>query len=133
MAAETLSVLVIDDDAAIRRLITTLLKRANADVESVPDGRDALARLGSRPYSVIILDLMMPAVDGFGVLERVSETMPELLKRIIVLTAVSQNTLTKLDAETQVWRVIRKPFDIDDLVRSVADCAAQRGSQQLEM
>ena len=132
MAAETVSVLVIDDDDAIRRLLSTLLKRANADVESVPDGRDALARLGSRPYSVIILDLMMPAIDGFGVLERVSETMPELLKRIIVLTAVSQNTLNQLTAEALVWRVIRKPFDIDDLLHSVADCAAQQSSQ-LEM
>jgi CheY-like chemotaxis protein len=132
MDAETVSVLVIDDDAAIRRLLSTLLKRANADVETVPDGRDALARLESRPYSVVILDLMMPAIDGFEVLERVSETMPELLKRIIVLTAVSQNTLTKLADESQVWRVIRKPFDIDDLIRTVADCAAQRGSQ-LEM
>src|SRR5687767_5007647 len=96
MAAETVSVLVIDDDAAIRRLLSTLLKRANADVETVPDGRDALARLGSRPYSVVILDLMMPTIDGFSVLQRVSETMPELLKRIIVLTAVSQNTLIQL-------------------------------------
>jgi len=132
MAAEIVSVLVIDDDAAIRHLITTLLRRANANVETAPDGRDALARLKSRPYSVVILDLMMPAVDGFEVLERVSQTMPELLKRIIVLTAVSQNTLGKLTAEAQVWRVIRKPFDIDDLLRSVADCAAQPGSQ-LEM
>jgi CheY-like chemotaxis protein len=132
MATETVSVLVIDDDAAIRRLLSTLLTRAHAEVETVPDGRDGLARLESRPYSVVILDLMMPSIDGFEVLQRVSETMPELLKRIIVLTAVSQNTLNTLSEEAKVWRVIRKPFDIDDLVRCVADCAAHHGSQ-LEM
>ena len=130
MAAEPVSVLVVDDDAAIRRLLSTLLERAHADVEAVPDGRDALARLQSRPYSVIILDLMMPTTDGFEVLERVSESMPELLKRIIVLTAASSKTLTNLHEDKRVWRVIRKPFDLEDLLSSVADCAAQRGSER---
>lgn len=132
MAAETVSVLVIDDDAAIRRLLSTLLERAHAEVETVPDGRDALARLESRPYSVIILDLMMPTIDGFELLERVSQSKPELLKRIIVLTAASSKSLTNLHEDMQVWRVIRKPFDLEDLLSSVADCAAQRGSE-LEM
>ncbi len=132
MAAETVSVLVVDDDDAIRRLLSTVLGRANAEVETVPDGRDALARLESRSYSVIILDLMMPVVDGFELLDRVSESMPELLGHIIVLTAASAKTLTKLHADMHVWRVIRKPFDISDLLSSVADCAAQRGSR-LEM
>jgi CheY-like chemotaxis protein len=132
MTPETVSVLVVDDDAAIRRLLSTLLVRANAEVETVDDGHDALARLESRPYSVIILDLMMPTTDGFEVLERVSESMPELLKHIIVLSAASPKTLTKLHADMHVWRVIRKPFDINDLLSCVADCAAQRGSE-LEM
>jgi CheY-like chemotaxis protein len=132
MAAEIVSVLVVDDDIAIRRLLSTLLERVHAEVETAADGHDALARLESRPYSVIILDLMMPAVDGFDVLDRVSESMPELLKHIIILTAASAKTLAKLHADMHVWRVMRKPFDIHDLLSSVADCAAQRGSQ-LEM
>src|SRR5215208_2616187 len=129
MAAEPVSVLVVDDDAAIRRLLSILLQRASAVVETVPDGHDALARLESRPYSVVILDLMMPTTDGFELLDRVSELMPEVPKHVIVLTAVSQNTLDKLSAKTPVWGVIRKPFDINDLLRSVADCAAQRACQ----
>ena len=132
MVGETESILVVDDDAAIRRLLTTLLARTHAKVEAVDDGQDALARLQSGRYSVVILDLMMPRTDGFEVLDRVSELMPELLERIIVLTAASSKTLTKLDTHKRVWRVIRKPFDIDELLHSVAECAAQRGSE-LEM
>lgn len=132
MAAQPMSVLVVDDDAAIRRLLSTLLHRANAEVETVGDGDDALARLQTRPYSVVILDLMMPKTDGFEVLDRVSESMPELLDRIIVLSAASSKKLLELNSGKRVWRVIRKPFDIDDLLRSVADCAAQRGAR-LEM
>lgn len=132
MVAETESILVVDNDAAIRRLLTTLLERIHAKVEAVDGGQDALARLESRRYSVVILDLMMPRTDGFEVLDRVSESMPELLKHVIVLTAASPKTLTKLDTDKRVWCVIRKPFDIDELLHSVADCAAQRGSE-LEM
>jgi CheY-like chemotaxis protein len=126
-----MSVLVVDDDAAIRRLLSVLLQRTNAEVKAVPDGHDALACLESRPYSVVILDLMMPVTDGFELLDHVSESMPEVLNHIIVLTAGPQNAIDKLD-QTPVWGVIRKPFDIDDLLRSVADCAAQ-GSYRLEM
>jgi CheY-like chemotaxis protein len=129
MSAETVTILVVDDDAAIRHLLTTLFERTHAEVEAVDDGYDALARLESRHYSVVILDLMMPRVDGFEVLDRISKSMPELLRHIIVLTAASSKTLTKLDTGKQVWRVIRKPFDINELLHSVADCAAQRGSQ----
>jgi len=123
--ADNLSVLVVDDDVAIRTLLVTLLQRANAEVECVPDGDDALERLESRAYSVVILDLMLPTVDGFEVLRRVSETMPELLKRIIVLTAISRNALKQLHHENDVWQVMRKPFDINELLRAVQGCAAQ--------
>jgi CheY-like chemotaxis protein len=125
------SVLIIDDDESIRTLLSTLLKRMRAEVECVPDGRAALARLEARPYSVVLLDLMMPKVDGFEFLTQVSESRPALLKRIIVLTAASQHTLARLQHEAEVWRVIRKPFDISELIESVAECAAaQSGLQQ---
>lgn len=123
MGADNLSVLVVDDDQAIRSLLTILLKRVNAEVECVPDGDEALARIARRAYSVVILDLMLPTVNGFEVLQRVSESMPELLKRIIVLTAVSRNSLKELHHENDVWQVLRKPFDINELLRSVEGCA----------
>jgi DNA-binding response OmpR family regulator len=120
------SVLVIEDDAAVRRLLNLLLKRTNAEVVCVEDGDEGLAQLESRSYSVVILDLMLPTVNGFDVLERVSVLMPEMLKRVIVLTAASSSTLKKLKDEERLWRVVRKPFDLDDLLHTVADCAAQR-------
>jgi CheY-like chemotaxis protein len=126
--ADPLSVLVIDDDAAIRRLLSTLLVRAHAAVETAPDGQDALARLADRRFNVVILDLMMPTINGFEFLDRVSESMPELLKRIIVLTAASPQAIDSLNSEKRVWQVIRKPFDINSLLQSVENCAAQPGS-----
>lgn len=127
MASPTLngvSVLVVDDDPAIRRFITTLLKRTNATVDCADDGNAALMRLGRQSYSVIVLDLMLPKVDGFEVLERVASTKPDLLNRVIVLTAVNRTKLQPLESR-KVWRVMRKPFDINDFTAAVAECAAQ--------
>jgi CheY-like chemotaxis protein len=117
------SVLVIDDDPATRQLLTAFLKREKVDVECVADGDEALARLEDRPYSVVLLDLMMPKLDGFGVIHRVSESMPHLLKKIIVVTAVSTQAVSKLEDQAVVWEILRKPFDLDDLLRSVNECA----------
>ena len=118
------SVLVVDDDPAIRALITTLLNRTHAKVDCVEDGDVAMTRLGSQSYSVIVLDLMLPKVDGFEVLDRVASTQPDLLNRVIVLTAVARTKLAPLERR-RVWRVMRKPFDIDDFTNAVAQCAAQ--------
>ena len=118
------SVLVVDDDPAIRTLITTLLRRTDATVDCADDGDVAIMRLGRQSYSVIVLDLMLPKVDGFEVLERVASTKPELLSRTIVLTAVARTKLQPLERR-RVWRVMRKPFDIEDFTTAVAECAAQ--------
>jgi DNA-binding response OmpR family regulator len=117
-------VLVVDDDPAIRNLLMLLLKRNNLSADFAPDGAQGLARMESTRYSAIILDLMMPALDGFSFIELLSESEPALCKRVIVLTAVSQRTLTRLD-ERLVWSVVRKPFDIDSLMQCVLACVDQ--------
>jgi CheY-like chemotaxis protein len=124
MAAADVSVLVVDDDRAIRSLLEALLLRSGASVDSACDGREAIERLKTETYAAIILDLMMPAVDGFEVLEHVRSNAPELLSRIIVLTAVSQKRLDTLAQYTgNIWGVIRKPFDLNELMASVTACA----------
>ena len=117
-------ILVVDDDPSIRSLITTLLKRTDATVDCADDGDAAIIRLGAQSYSVIVLDLMLPTVDGFEVLERIASTNPESLNRVIILTAVARTKLKPLERR-KVWRVMRKPFDIDDFTTAVAECAAQ--------
>jgi DNA-binding response OmpR family regulator len=124
MSSSGARVLVVDDDPAIRSLLGMLLKRSNLAADFAPDGAQALVRLESASYAAIILDLMMPGLDGFSFIDVVSESEPKMCKRIIVLTAVSQRTLSRLD-ERRVWSVVRKPFDIDSLMRCVVACAHQ--------
>ena len=116
------SVLVIDDDQALRGLFTTLLGKKGFDVDTASDGRAAFDQIQRHNYSVILLDLMMPDVNGFELLERLERDSPALLEKVIVMTGASQRAIQNLDT-SRVWGLIRKPFDIDNLVSSTVACA----------
>jgi len=66
-------ILIADDDASIRQLLTTIVKRERLIADSASDGEDAIRKLQEHEYSVILLDLMMPHVDGFGVIDYLRE------------------------------------------------------------
>ena len=117
------SALVVDDDPGLQGFFLTLLSRHGFAVDCAPNGRVAFDYLKRGSYSVILLDLMMPDVNGFELLQRLERESPNLLPRIIVMTGASQRVVESLD-RTRVWGLIRKPFDIDDLLRSARACAA---------
>ena len=116
------TVLVIDDDQALRGFFTTLFSRNGFTVDCACDGRVAYDQLTHHNYSVILLDLMMPGVNGFELLERIQRDSPALLDRVIVMTGASQRAIEKLDT-SRVWGLIRKPFDIDQLLSATVACA----------
>ena len=120
------AVLVIDDDNGIQSLMGVLLKRQNYEVDIAHDGEEALQKLRERTYAAILLDLMMPRVNGFEVLHELKALKPQILERTIVFTAASEATLRDFDT-SHVFRLIRKPFDIQNVASAVNDCARQNG------
>ena len=120
--AQPRHVLVVDDDLALRGLFKNLLTRNGFAVDAASDGRAAYDQITRENYSVILLDLMMPEVNGFELLERMERDSPALLPRVIVMTGASQRTVQNLDT-SKVWGLIRKPFDINNLLSSTIACA----------
>lgn len=118
-------VLVVDDDRAMRGLFSTLLTKKGFAVDTAADGRVAFDQLQRNTYSVILLDLMMPDVNGFELLERMERDSPSLLPRVIVMTGASQRVIDALKTR-KIWGLVRKPFDIDNLVSAANDCADGR-------
>jgi DNA-binding response OmpR family regulator len=121
----THEVLVVEDDLSIRRLVTTVLQREGFRVESAADGIEAVLKLGLSDYDVIVLDLMMPNLDGFAFIDSMNANDPERLKRIIVTSAASP-TIIRERLHGQPFDVVPKPFDIADLVTRVRACADAR-------
>jgi DNA-binding response OmpR family regulator len=114
-------VLVVDDDDAIRSMVERVLRREHFDVESARDGFEAIEKLARNDYGTVLLDLMMPRVDGLGVL-RFLETKEEApLPRVIVMTANLQTASETANAQP-VYRILPKPFDIHELVTHVREC-----------
>jgi DNA-binding response OmpR family regulator len=117
--------LVVDDDQALRGLFTTLLSRRGFNVDCAEDGRVAFDQINRNAYSVILVDLMMPDLNGFELLGRMERDSPLLLPRVIVMTSASQRDIEGFDT-SRIWGLIRKPFDIDNLLSSVVDCSQGR-------
>jgi len=110
-------VLLLDDDAAIQRLVSTLLKRAGFRVVVVSRGSKAIEELAGGSYDVILLDLMMPTEGGVTVVKHIREQTPALLKRVLLLTATPESVLKNI--ERDIAGVVRKPFTTAELVDAV--------------
>ena len=120
--------LVIEDDPSLCRLIELILKRDGltaAVVQRGDDGAAAIARNGNQ-YDAIILDVMLPGMDGVELLDRVKKDSPDLLGRILVISAASAGLLEKIRVSTPVRAVIRKPFDLDTVRMALRDCVRER-------
>jgi DNA-binding response OmpR family regulator len=118
-------IIVVDDDPGLRNLFIAMLTRKGFTVDLAPDGRVAYDKISRNAYSAILLDLMMPDVNGFELMERLARECPLLLSRVIVMTGASRRDIQSLDT-TVIWGLIRKPFDMDDLVNAVTSCSDGR-------
>jgi len=116
-------ILIIDDDPGIRGLLGVILRRAGFDCHIAADGDEAQKKLRRFEYDVILLDLMLPKLNGFEILRFLKAEKRALLQRVIVVTAVAEITLRDFDDQKLVWSLLRKPFDLDHLLETVAACA----------
>ena len=119
-----MSVLIVEDDPALGRLLRTLMVRERLGVEVETRGDAALQAIESGRYRAIVLDLMLPGLSGFEIVDHIARVRPDLLRRIIVVTAVSQSQLEHFEHRSAVWSLIRKPFDVPELVRTIRECIA---------
>jgi len=115
-------VLLADDNEGTCTLIRALLQPEFA-VHTVTDGQEAVERLKARQYAAILLDLLMPVSDGYAVLDFLRDEQPEVLARVLVITAaISPRELARVRAYP-IGGMIFKPFDIDVLLSAVRDVA----------
>ena len=132
MARETkrkTPLLIVDDDKAVRRLLSRIAERAGFDVDAAKDGVQAMELLEKKSYDIAIVDLMMPRMSGYDLVQKISTLTPRPV--VLVATALMNGDVATLD-DSMVRRVIKKPFDINAvaaaLVDTARDIAAQRAT-----
>lgn len=114
----------MEDDPAIRRLVRMVLQRRGYQVETAEDGVEAVLKLGVVDYDAVILDLMMPNLDGFALIDTLAANDPTWLNRIIVTSAASPAVIQSR-MRGKPFDILPKPFDLDDLQSRVAACLEQ--------
>ena len=123
-------ILVVDDDDAIRMLVSTVLRRRGLRVDSARHGAEAVDIIARCRHSLIVLDLMMPLMSGYDVLDYLATRPIKSRPLVLVLTAGIQSR--NFDPALVVG-TIQKPFDIELLIDTVAAClAAVSGHEQPE-
>ena len=114
-------ILVADDDLMIRKMVARILEREGYQVDQAKDGAEAIEKCSESSYRVILLDMMMPRLDGMKVIEWLEEHRPEMVARVLVMTAFTRGAAEKAE---KVCAVVYKPFDVHNLVEKVRERAA---------
>jgi DNA-binding response OmpR family regulator len=112
-------VLVVDDEASIRALLTTLLQSKGHQVDAVPDGRTAIQCVSENRYGVILLDVRMPDMSGLEVFTRIREIAASIASRVVFLTGDVMAEDTRGLLERTGALAIAKPFQFQELLRVI--------------
>ena len=113
--------LVVDDDDPIRTMLAKVVERQDLEVDTARDGVEAIARIDEDGYNVIVLDMMMPRIDGYGVLQHMQAHHPDKLRCTIIASAVPESEILK-KFDMPVYRIHAKPFDMAKLIQDIREC-----------
>ncbi len=120
--SNALRALVADDDPATRYLLTSVLQRYHVAYDEVDNGADAVKLLKQNQYTLIFVDLLMPRVDGWGVIDYVRSHRGDRAPRLFVVTGVQNQKLSTADQDV-VTELLYKPIDIGYIERIVQKTA----------
>jgi two-component system response regulator MtrA len=119
-------ILLIEDDPSIREVVALGLGRAGYRVSATADGRDGLARARQEPFDLILLDVMLPSMDGFEVLRGIRR---DGTKPVVMLTARTDTTDVVVGLELGADDYVTKPFELPELVARVRAVLRRAGGE----
>ena len=116
---EQARILVIDDDATVRRSLEAVLKEDGYEVDVAENGKEAIAKSKARPYNLALVDLRLPDMDGVELLTAMREAVPKMAKIIITGYPSMENAIEAVNRGADAYIV--KPYTMEDLLRNIRD------------
>ena len=123
-AAERGAVLIVDDEGIVQEILTMLLAGSGYDVESAGSAEEALARLEDRSYDLVLLDLMLPGVDGMTALKRIRER--DASQTVVMMTAFGSVESAVEAMKIGAFHCLTKPFKNDEVLLIVEKALENR-------
>jgi DNA-binding response OmpR family regulator len=114
-----MKVLLADDDPGMLETLSDVLTQAEFEVVTAKDGQEAMAALASDRFDAIILDVVMPGLNGIEVIDETRKTDPAA--KFVIITAYSDSELVDEARSRGVDRIFFKPIDIDALLNSLEE------------
>ncbi|MEM6497983.1 MAG: response regulator [Pseudomonadota bacterium] len=118
------SVLIVDDESYIVTSLSYVMKNAGFDVDSAGDGEEALEKIKAKTPDLVILDIMMPKLDGFEVCKQIRANPDWDSVRIIMLTAKGRDSEREKGLELGADDYLTKPFSTRDILQRAKDVLA---------
>ncbi len=122
--ADRKRILVADDDPDLLELLQTHLTHQGYDVIAAANGKDALNLALNEPLDLIMLDVMMPYIDGYHVAYEVSTKLGDKAPRIVIVTSRNTSREQGIALMSGAYEIIQKPFDMSHLSERVAQIIA---------
>jgi len=122
------SVLIIDDEAAIRESLETLLELEGYEVESAASGEEGVARIGDRPFDLVLLDLALPDRNGIDLLAELRAHDPQLSVIMITAYGTVENAVKAMQAGATNF--VQKPWDNEKLLADVRAAVARHRAEE---
>jgi len=112
-------VLVVDDDTIVQQLLSEVLDEEGYEVEIVENGDDALERINSKDYDVILLDIKLPGMSGIKLYEYMQTSIKSLIRKVIFITGDVMSADTMVFIKSAHVPHITKPFDAEQLKKEI--------------
>jgi DNA-binding NtrC family response regulator len=119
------TVLVVDDEEPVRRVLASKLKREGYDCATAADGREALDKVISEHFDLVLLDIKMPGISGMEALPRIVAESPGTC--VVMSTAVVDAQMALEALNLGACDYITKPFDLDEVARRVDRALEAKG------
>ena len=121
-------VLVVDADAQFRAVLRYRLKRERYEVCMAVDGPDALRKASTKPFDLMILDVLLPGIDGLEVLQRIKSDPNTQQTPVIVLSALSGRAFSDRAVELGADECIAKPVSLQRLIEEIRSVLRSRAT-----
>ena len=111
------SILVVDDDAAVRKSLSSILSQEGYLVETVENGKQAIRSSEKSRFDIALIDIKLPDMDGTELLHRLKENQPHMVKIVITGFPTLENAMETVNEGADGY--ILKPFDVQKLLEMI--------------
>ncbi len=124
MSKKSTRILIVDDEEIVRESLSGWLEKDGYTIGTAPDGTSALAMMAEHRWSILLVDLKMPGIDGLEVLRRVKETWPDTA--VLIMTAYATVDTAVNAMKAGAFDYVVKPFDPEEVSLVVEKIVAQQ-------